>query len=344
MEVIVKKFLDPNYSELKVKPITNGLINATFEIDSIFKESPCKFILQKINIQVFKNPEAVQSNIELVSKYLKTNLYPNKILEIVPTLKGKLYENSAGDIWRMFQYVPNSFTMNVSEDEKQIYKVAYFFGDFYKAIQGVGSENLKPVLPGFLDFSQRMNLFSEAVQKADKERLQEAAELLKDVTALVALPKQFIEWQQNNRLPSRIIHADPKISNVLFDVESNEPIAIIDWDTMMEGSILYDFGDMVRSYTNVSKEDDIANKSNFSNSIFLSLKEGFVNGTASFLTSFEKENLEYAAQVVIYIQCVRFLTDYLMGNIYYHCDYPKQNLNRAKNQFYLLKGLQKCIS
>ena len=144
--------------------------------------------------------------------------------------------------------------------------------------------------------------------------------------------------QKSNSLPIRVIHADPKISNIRFDKE-NKAIAVIDLDTMMNGTILYDFGDMIRSYTNNAEEDNGWVKDHFNAENYVAVKEGFLFYLKDTLTPIELENLDYAAQLIIYIQAIRFLTDFLNDDIYYSTKYKLQNLDRTKNQINLLKGL-----
>ncbi|WP_449397500.1 phosphotransferase [Chryseobacterium wanjuense] len=147
---------------------------------------------------------------------------------------------------------------------------------------------------------------------------------------------------KNGILPSRIIHADAKISNILFNKEYH-PIAVIDLDTVMISSILYDFGTMIQSYTNNTEEDDGKAENNFNPEIYTAVKKGFLFYLNEKLTPEELENLDYAAQVAIYIQAIRFLTDYLDGSKYYSIKYPEHNLDRTKNQIELLKGLREYL-
>ena len=148
----------------------------------------------------------------------------------------------------------------------------------------------------------------------------------------------MIALQASQELPERVIHADPKISNILF-TKDGEALSVIDLDTMMNSTLLYDFGDMMRSYCNLTDEDDATMVDNFAPAIYDSVKEGFLSHLSSKLTSIELENLDYAAQVVIYIQAVRFLTDYLNNDVYYSTKYPEHNLDRTRNQVNLVKNV-----
>ncbi|MEF9479228.1 phosphotransferase [Chryseobacterium sp. 1B4] len=148
--------------------------------------------------------------------------------------------------------------------------------------------------------------------------------------------------EKNGHIPKRIIHADVKISNLLFD-RKYRPLAVIDLDTTMISTILYDFGTMIQSYTNITHEDDGSARNNFNPEMYKAVKEGFLFHLKDKLTTTETESLDYAAQVAIYIQELRFLTDYLNGSIYYATKYPEHNLDRTKNQLELLKGLREYL-
>jgi len=154
-----------------------------------------------------------------------------------------------------------------------------------------------------------------------------------------ALPDQWLAWQAAGQLPRRIIHGDPKISNVLFD-EANRGLCVIDLDTVMSSTLLYDFGDMARSYTNNTMEDDAQVASVFDPAMYQAVKQGFSYHLGGLLAPIEAENLDYAAQLVIFIQAVRFLTDYLNGDVYYATHYATQNLDRTQNQLRLLTELR----
>ena len=190
-----------------------------------------------------------------------------------------------------------------------------------------------------MNFEKRISDFKTAVSNASNETKKTAEDELKLLISAISLPDKFISLQKQNILPVRIIHADPKISNVLFDTVSGKGKCVIDLDTIMPGTLLYDYGDMVRSYTNNKNEDDPTENNIFNKEIYDLLTKGFLSSIKDQLTSVEMDNLAYSAKVVIYIQALRFMTDYLNGNIYYKTNHPLQNFNRAKNQINLLRCL-----
>lgn len=337
---IICHFL-PRAEVVVISPITDGLINSTFSVELVEGVKRKKYILQKINTLVFKNPKAIQSNIVLVSRFLKSNNYPHLVLELCVTAGGNNEINFEGDSWRMMAQIENSYTVNVVENPKQAFQVGAFFGTFYRYLENIDTQQIQVVLPDFLDTKSRIDAFQLALQSANSDRLIKAQEQIEWVVNHQYLPQKWMQLQQQKKLPIRLIHADPKISNVLFDSATNQPKAIIDWDTLMRGTILYDYGDMIRSYTNTKSEDDPDPEGVFNADVYHELTNGFLSEAGSFLTDIEWQYLSYAPQVIVYIQALRFLTDYLNGDIYYQCNYPEQNLNRAKNQINLLQQILK---
>jgi aminoglycoside phosphotransferase (APT) family kinase protein len=323
--------------ELEIQPIENGWINNTFVIVNKIEEK--RYILQKINSTIFKNPEAIVHNQIAVHKELAANNYPHPIAGLIHNLEGKyLSYDSLGQVWRMMYFVEDSKTILKVPNPETAQKAANAFGEFYLYLNK-NSIEIQEVLPGFIDFEKRMNDFETALKNTTNTVLENAKNCIDFIQSQQKLPQKWIFLHQNKKLPVRIVHADPKISNILLDKDNN-PLCIIDWDTIMKASILYDFGDMVRSYTNKEEEDGAENPQNFDAEIYKAIKKGFLQPLTNFLTPIELENMDYAAQVIIYIQAVRFLTDYLNGNLYYSTKYEGQNLDRTKNQIFLLKGLQ----
>ncbi len=335
---IICHFL-PRAEAVVISPITDGLINSTYSVEVVEGAKRKKYILQKINILVFKNPKAIQSNIVFVSSFLKSNNYPHPVLELCVTAEGNNEINFEGDSWRMMVQIENSYTVNIVENPKQAFQVGAFFGTFYRYFENIDTQQIQVVLPDFLDTQSRIDAFQLALQSANSDRLIKAQEQIEWMVKHKDLTQKWIQLQHQKELPIRLIHADPKISNVLFDASTHQPKAIIDWDTLMLGTILYDYGDMIRSYTNTKLEDDPNPEGVFNVAIYKALTEGFLFETRSLLTDIEKEFMSYAPQVIVYIQALRFLTDFLNGDTYYHCNYPEQNLNRTKNQINLLQQI-----
>ena len=236
----------------------------------------------------------------------------------------------------MMEYLENSITFLKPSSTEIAFEASKCLSEFYKIVNQK-TILLEETLPDFINFEKRINNFKTALnQETERKKLAESE--INFILDHLSLLQKWTELQNSNSLPLRVIHADPKISNILFNKE-NKAIAVIDLDTMMNGTILYDFGDMIRSYTNNAEEDNGWVKDNFNAENYVAVKEGFLFYLKDTLTPIELENLDYAAQLIIYIQAIRFLTDFLNDDIYYSTKYKLQNLDRTKNQINLLKGL-----
>jgi len=337
---ILKTFI-PVADEKKVSITPNNLghINTTLKVEINLEEKQV-FILQKINHQIFRKPEVIMNSIDVVNKHLKNNDYPYEILEIIPNLNGNFLSiDEEGGYWRMTKFIPNTYCVTKVDNKEQAFEAAKTLSVFYSKILDLDHSLIESSIPGFIDFEKRVNDYKKALEKASEERKNLAKDEISFVEEHIGLQDNFIENQKNGDFPTRIVHADPKISNVLFDESTHKGKSVIDLDTLMPATILYDFGDMVRSYTNLREEDDPNPDNVFSREYYQAVKDGFMSHISSSLSIKEKENLDYAGQVVVFIQAVRFLTDFLDGDKYYKTNYPMHNLDRTRNQINLLKEL-----
>ncbi|MCW3161056.1 phosphotransferase enzyme family protein [Chryseobacterium oryctis] len=340
LNTIIKKFIaTENY---EITPITNGLINSTFLLEN--KDTSEKFILQKINKQIFKNPVSIIKNHLTINKKLISNNYQLEVIRPVCTSENEfLIPDENDDVWRIQNFIENSLTFLKIPSHEIAYEAAKAFSHFLDIINIENSVNIEETLPDFINFEKRIFDYQTSLKNTDSSLIEKAKREIEQTNQFLSLPDKWIELEKNNLLPKRIIHADPKISNILFN-QHQKPLAVIDLDTIMISTILYDFGDMIRSYTNTTNEDDGKTENNFNPEIYKAVKEGFLFHLKDKLTHTELENLDYAAKVVIYIQAIRFLTDYLNGSIYYSTKYPEHNLDRTRNQLQLLEGLNSFLS
>ncbi|WP_343610894.1 aminoglycoside phosphotransferase family protein [Chryseobacterium oranimense] len=322
-------------------PITNGLINTTYLVED--HDSEEKFILQKINRQVFHFPEIVTNNHLLINKMLENGNYPLQLVNMKKTLSGNLMmKDDEGEPWRMLSFIEDTKTFFKIPDLKTAYESAKAVGSFLNTVNPSDLPDIKIPIPDFINFEKRISDYQMSLQNANADLLSNAEPEIELTNALLFLPQKWIEMEKEGLLPKRIIHGDPNVRNILFDKNSS-PLAVIDLDTVTVSTILYDFGDMARSYTNTLDEDNGNAADNFNPQIYRTVKDGFLLYLKEKLTFEELENLDYAAQVVIYIQAVRFLTDYLNGSTYYSIKYPEHNLDRTRNQLELLRGLRKYL-
>lgn len=331
---VVEGFI--GHESYTLEHISGGHINQTYLVCC----AKGKLILQRLNTDIFKDPAAIISNHLTVNRVLENPVYSRKTVHVVPTLRGEnLLADKSGGVWRMTEFIADSVSFLKAPDAATALEAAKCFSEFYALLNQEEIE-LKETLPGFINFKKRMDDFRISVIHADTERLNTAKEEIQFLESMISLPEKWLQLEKDGLLPVRTIHADPKISNILFN-QQRQAVAIIDLDTVMASTLLYDFGDMVRSYCNLAEEDDDGANNNFSREIYHAVKEGFLSHLQPMLSEVEKENLDYAAQVVIYIQALRFLTDFLNGDVYYSVKYPHHNLDRARNQISLIKNLMK---
>lgn len=336
---IINEFIGTDNYELT--SITDGLINTTYLLED--KDQKKKFILQKINNHVFTQPEVIVNNHLMINEILKANDYQFQIIEPILSLNNRLLvEDANGQPWRMLSFVENSMTFLSAPSLQVAFEAAKTFSYFLTTINTEKLPAIEDSLPNFLNFEKRVADYKNALKDAAPHLKENAKTEIEITNQLLSLPDQWIEMEKNNQIPKRIIHADVKISNILFD-QNHNPLAVIDLDTMMISTILYDFGTMIQSYTNTTQEDDGSAQNNFNPEMYKVVKEGFLFYLKEKLTPTESENLDYAAQVAIYIQELRFLTDYLNGSTYYSITHPEHNLDRTKNQLKLLKGLREYL-
>lgn len=336
---IVTQFIDTdNYS---LSPITDGLINTTYLLED--KNSGNKFILQKINHTIFRKPEIIINNHRAVNKLLESGNYPLQMIIPIASLAGNFIvsDENLGS-WRMSNFIEKTKTIFKIPDTESAYESAKAISCFLDAINTGNIPDIQTPLPDFVNFEKRISDYRDSLRHAHPDFIEDACTEIEAINQLLALPQQWFDMERNLTLPRRIIHGDPNVRNILFNEESR-PLAIIDLDTIMISTLLYDFGDIARSYTNKTNEDDGAATENFDSSVYKAVKEGFLFHLKEKLVPEELENLDYAAQVVIYIQAVRFLTDYLNGSTYYSIQYPAHNLDRTRNQLQLLAGLRKYL-
>ena len=327
---------------LSCELVEAGLINATYKVEIVDTERKISpYILQKINSTIFKDPEAIMTSMDRIARHLVRQNYPDAVLLPIRNRNSDwLSYDEEHKPWRLLPYIPQSVCLEKIVSPLQAFESAKTFSRFYAHLWDIDLSGIKPAIPGFLDFSSRILSFKQALFAADETRKQIAGQEIAYVTAHLPLPEKFIALQKEEKLPLRLVHGDPKFSNILFDQTGSRGLCVIDLDTLMPGTLLYDFGDMVRSYTNNRAEDDASENAVFNREICEAVRAGFLFYLRDKLLPIEKDNMAYAAQVVVFIQAVRFLTDYLNGNIYYKITYPLQNLQRTRNQINLLKALE----
>ena len=321
-----------------VEPITSGIINSTWKV----KSTGGNFILQRINDHVFVNPENIHHNISVIAQYLKKNfqhyLFPAPILSLDGA---ELVHIPDKGYYRLFPFIAGTHTINVVENSKQAFEAAEQFGRFTAHLGGFDVSKLKVTIPHFHDLSFRYKQLLESIQNGNSERVKEEQSLIDRLVKFNYLVKQYEAITQNPAFKKRVTHHDTKISNVLFN-DDNNALCIIDLDTLMPGYFISDVGDMMRTYLcPVSENEEDVSMIMVRPSFYYAIVEGYYKEMKNELTAVEKTHFFYAAQFMIYMQAIRFLTDYFNNDQYYQILYKNHNLVRAINQTVLLDQLMK---
>lgn len=321
-----------------IEKTSTGLINQTYLVSD--KVSSKRFILQQLNTVIFKNRIAISANIKLAAETILATDENYPVIKINPSLNGEDYFiDEDNNYWRLIDFIENTTTIDAISTVDQAYQTAYSFGKFTSLLQKANTENFIPSIPDFHNLDLRFEQFKTAYANADEERKLKAKDCIDYLFSRIELLNIYHQIINDNTIPKRIIHADTKISNILFDANSLKPKAVIDWDTIMPGYFISDLGDMMRTMVCETGE----NETNLNYIIFRKdYYEAIIAGykDAIQLTENELNLLSYAGKFMTYMQALRFLTDYMNRDIYYNITYLEQNLDRAKNQCRLLQVLE----
>jgi Ser/Thr protein kinase RdoA (MazF antagonist) len=320
--------------EFNIKPFGAGLINSTWLVTNNAQE----YILQKINKDVFTAPALINENIRAIDDHLIKFKPGYRFITPLPSLTGKTLVQHENEYYRLFKFI-QSKTYSIVTEAKVAFEAAKQFGKFTKNLSGFNTDILHEILAHFHDLKLRYTQFSEAIKNGNADRIAHAQETIQSLQQYKNIVDVFEDIKQNPSFKKRVTHHDTKISNVLFD-EHNKGIGIIDLDTVMPGFFISDVGDMLRTYLSPAGEEE----TNFDlievrDDYFQAVVEGYLSEMKTELAAEEINAFVYAGKFLVYMQALRFLTDYLNNDIYYGAKYPLHNFNRAKNQLRLLECL-----
>ncbi len=328
----------------KIDIIKTGNINGTYKVTFRQDGGDVEYIVQSINTYVFKKPGEIMSNIDKVTTFISNKLTDDDgrgVLRFMKTSKGDNYFiDSEGKVWRSYRYIPHSVTYDIFEDPEILMRAGAAFGKFQMQLSDFKADELYEIIPNFHNTAARYTKFCETVTFDVYDRASGVRDEIKYLINARDMALGLIDMLNAGRLPLRVTHNDTKCNNVLFDIDTNETLAVIDLDTVMPGLVAYDFGDAVRFAANNAKEDepDLS-------LVFLDLEKfraftaGFMTAVAHSLTSEEIESM-YLGPITMALElAVRFLTDYLDGDKYFKTEYPGHNLVRARCQIQLAKDM-----
>lgn len=328
----------------EVVPLGTGLINDTFRVRTGPESAP-DYVLQRINHAVFKDVGLLQDNILRITEHIRKKLrdrgetdIDRKTLTVVPAKDGLLYYFDGENYWRVTVFIPRSVTYEQVTPETA-YLTGKAFGEFQYLLSDLPGGPLGATIPDFHNMPFRLEQLNEAVAADAAGRLEKVRGIVDGLLSRAGEMCKAETLYREGLLPKRITHCDTKVNNMLFD-EDGGFLCVIDLDTTMPGFVLSDFGDFVRTAGNTGAEDD----ENLSNvgvdmDIFREFSRGYIESARGFLTRTEIENLPYGAQLMTYMQTVRFLTDYLNGDTYYKVKSPEHNLQRTLAQMTLLESI-----
>ena len=333
-----------------VKPFGEGHINETYAVYMPGTEGTDvpRYVLQRVNIHVFKNPAQVMENIFSVTEYLREVIrkeggdLDRETLSYIKTKSGDTYfEDADGQPWRCLHYVPNSICHQTVEEPQQFYQSARSFGHFLKQLGDYPAEDLYETIPRFHDTVKRFRDFSEAVRKDVKNRAGPCREEIDFALAREADCGVLMNQLQEGILPLRVTHNDTKLNNILFDADTDQGLCIIDLDTIMPGLAANDFGDSIRFGASTAEEDEPdLSKVHFDIHLYELYVKGYLEMARDVLTPAEIDSLPWGARLMT-LECgMRFLADYLQGDVYFKTAYPDHNLVRARTQFRLVKEME----
>lgn len=329
-----------------ILPIGNGLINETLRVSTIAADTP-DYILQRINNNVFPDVNLLQHNIEAVTGHIRNKLKElgeedvnRKCLHFIESVGGKTYYQDAnGNYWRMSVFIPDSFTKEEVSPES-VFCCGETFGNFEKILLDL-DEPLGEVIPNFHNMEFRLHQLHDAVVADKMGRVASVRDILSEIEPNADEMCLAEKLYRDKVLPKRICHCDTKVNNMLFDSDG-KVLCVIDLDTVMPSFIFSDYGDFLRTGANyVAEDSDDYQAVGLKEDIFCAFTEGYLSTAGSFLTAIEISHLPYAVALFPFMQCVRFLTDYINGDVYFKTKYAEHNYVRSRNQLLLYRDVRR---
>ena len=329
----------------EIIPFGSGHIHDTYLIKTVDENTP-NYILQRINHQIFRDIDGLMSNISLVTSHIRNKLptsinpeFQKQTVELVTSADGGLFIEIAGNYWRVFTFISDSYTYQKVQNSKQAYEAGRIIGGFQYLLSDIETD-LHVTIPGFHDLELRLKEFNLAVINDLTKRAQLVKDEIRFVKEMTGQLRPFLDLLKSGKVPLRIAHYDTKLNNILFD-KNGHAICLIDLDTVMPGYIFYDFGDAVRTMANDTNEDEEElSKIGFNRNYYQALLDGYLEETSIFMSKIEKDWLSYSPFYMTFLMGLRFLTDFINGDIYYKTGFPEHNLVRARCQFELIRKME----
>ncbi|CDA80638.1 putative uncharacterized protein [Clostridium sp. CAG:594] len=342
---IIKNF-DIRGDIKELNSINNGIINTTYVVKTDDKGNITKYLLQKINTSIFTEPFKLMKNIENVTKYISLNDSESK--DTINVIKAKnglpLYVTSDPfshkEYYRVYNYIDNTISYNKSEKTEIVYNTGKAFGHFCKVLRDFPINDLEEIIKDFHNTKKRYDKLIETYKLNPVNRNSRAFKQISEIISREEECSVLVNLLEDNKIPYRVTHNDTKVNNVLMDSVTKEPVAVIDLDTVMKGSGLYDYGDGVRSAASNALEDETNLDNVYINmDMFKAYTDGYLSEMAPYLNEEEILNMANSIKIITLELAIRFLDDYLSGDTYFKTNYDDHNLDRCKNQLKLVNDI-----
>lgn len=334
---------------ISCEPYGSGLINRTYV--AVYNEGGrrVRYIVQRINTNLFKNVDGLMNNIKIVTEFNRAEIVkrggdPNReSLTLVPTENGGTYfRTEEGDCYRVYVFIENAKGYDVVEKPEHFYESAVAFGKFAMLLDRFDSSKLFEVLPDFHNTVKRFDNFKKSLEADKFNRAKDVKKEIEFALNREKITHTIVDLLASGKMPSRVTHNDTKLNNVLIDTRTDKAVSVIDLDTMMPGSICYDFGDSIRFGCNPCLEDTPeTEKVIFNMPLFETYTKGYLSVFGDTITDIERKNLPMGAILMTYECGIRFLTDYLDGDVYFRKTREGQNIDRTRSQFKLVSDMEK---
>lgn len=328
----------------------SGHINDTYAVAFSQSGTRVRYILQRINHRIFKDPEALMDNVRRVTEAAWQRLRQDagvvdpsrRTLRVVPAADGRPFHLDAeGRYWRCYPFIEGARTYDVIQNAGQAFEAARAFGQFQSFVSQLEGPRLHETIPGFHDTRARFDRLVEAVNADSHGRLKETGPEWDFVARRESLVDVLLEAAARRDIPERVTHNDTKLNNVMIDDATGAGICVIDLDTAMPGLTLYDFGDLVRTATSpVAEDEKDVSRVTMQMPMFEALARGYLSTAGGFLNEAERAHLAFSGKLITLEIGIRFLTDYLEGDVYFRTKRPGHNLDRARTQFALVASIE----
>ncbi|MDH5405476.1 MAG: aminoglycoside phosphotransferase family protein [Candidatus Aminicenantes bacterium] len=327
-----------------------GHINDTFAVTYNQAGTLVRYIHQRINHLIFKNVPALMENIHRVTNHLRSKFaalncqhLSRRALTLVLTKDGKSYHvDGEGNYWRTYLFIEKAHTYDIIQNEQQAFQAARVLGQFQRYLADLPAPRLHETIPNFHNTPARFAALEEAINRDKFNRAESAREEIELSFRFKSIVGRLIDLQRQGKLPERVTHNDTKLNNFMLDEETGEGMCLVDLDTVMPGLSLYDFGDLVRTAANSGAEDERdLSKVSFLMPVFEVLVRGYLSEVKELLVHGELDHLPFSGQLITCEIGIRFLTDFLDGDVYYKVHREGHNLDRCRTQYKLVVEMER---